>query len=54
MGKKRSRGKSGTPSVYLRPESKTCVACDGTLKFAWNNDRHVRFIGGPQHIDYHV
>jgi hypothetical protein len=54
MGKRRSRGGSNSKTVYLRPESKTCAACDGALKFDWNNDRHVRFIGGPKHIDYHV
>jgi hypothetical protein len=40
--------------VYLRPESKTCPACGRSLEYDWNNDRHVRFVGGPKHIDYHV
>ena len=53
----RSRGlrdSSGADRIYLRPESERCAACGWGLKFDWNNDRHVRFVGGPKHIDYHV
>jgi hypothetical protein len=40
--------------IYLRPESERCAACGRALEYVWNNDRHVRFIGGSRHIDYHV
>ncbi len=50
----RPRSPSNAGKVYLRPESKTCPACGRELEYDWNNDRHVRFIGGPKHIDYHV
>lgn len=45
---------SGAEKIYLRPESEKCAACGWDLKFVWNNDRHVRFLGGPKHIDFHV
>jgi hypothetical protein len=54
MGTRRPSGPGNGETVHLRPESKTCPACGRQLEYAWNNDRHVRFIGGPKHIDYHV
>ena len=50
----RPRDPRNAEKVYLRPESKTCPACGRELEYDWNNDRHVRFVGGPKHIDYHV
>jgi hypothetical protein len=50
----RPRDPRNADKVYLRPEAKTCPACGRALEYDWNNDRHVRFIGGPKHIDYHV
>ena len=50
----RPRDPANADKVYLRPESKTCPACARALEYVWNNDRHVRFVGGPKHIDYHV
>ena len=54
MGTGRPRDPRNSGKVYVRPESKTCPGCGRALEYAWNNDRHVRFIGGPKHIDYHV
>ena len=50
----RPRDPANADKVYLKPESKTCPACARALEYVWNNDRHVRFVGGPKHIDYHV
>jgi hypothetical protein len=50
----RPRDPSNSDKVYMLPQSKTCPACARELEYDWNNDRHVRFVGGPKHIDYHV
>ena len=48
------RDRSAFRKVHVRPETSECPACREELRFLWNAERFVSFVGTRLHIDYHI
>ena len=48
------RDRSKFRKVHVRPETSECPACGEELRFLWNGQRFVSFVGSRLHIDYHI
>jgi len=48
------RDRSKFRKVHVRPETAECPACGEELRFLWNGERFVSFVGSRLHIDYHI
>ena len=48
------RDRSKFRKVHVRPETNRCPACGEELRFLWNGQRFVSFVGSRLHIDYHI
>jgi len=48
------RDRSKFRKVHVRPETAECPACGQELRFLWNAERFVSFVGSRLHIDYHI
>jgi len=49
-----TRDRSKFRKVHVRPETAECPACGEELRFLWNGERFVSFVGSRLHIDYHI
>ena len=48
------RDRSKFRKVHVRPETENCPACGEDLRFLWNGERFVSFVGSRLHIDYRI
>jgi hypothetical protein len=48
------RDRSRFTKVHVRPEMNECPACGEELRFLWNGERFVSFVGSRLHVDYHI
>ena len=48
------RDRSKFRQVHVRPETSQCPVCGEELRFLWNGQRFVSFVGSRLHIDYHI
>ncbi len=48
------RDRSKFQKVHVRPETSECPACGEEIRFLWNGQRFVSFVGSRLHIDYHI
>ena len=48
------RDRSKFRKVHVRPETAECPACGEKIRFLWNGQRFVSFVGSRLHIDYRI
>ena len=48
------RDRSRFRKVHVRPETKRCPGCGEEIRFLWNGERFVSFVGSRLQIDYHI